>query len=248
MSLSRDQLMLCMDLFLLTLKTENSVARVISNAIKSEIPLNNNSGFNLKSFFDAEKGIFEFGAIPVNESVPDKVGSITSLTYFIKQDMESLKLKLHGENYFISELEGRREKINYGKLMHEVFENIITPADIQPSVRKMVIEGRIEESESKNFENRLNELVSSAIVRDWFLPDNTVMTETGILLPGGELKRPDRVVFREEKTIVIDFKFGAENAHYYNQIATYCKHIEGMGFNKVEGYIWYVDINKIVEV
>ena len=56
--------------------------------------------------------------------------------------MESLKLKLHGENYFSSESQALRKKINYGKIMHEVFEGINTPGDISPAVRKLVLEGK----------------------------------------------------------------------------------------------------------
>ena len=229
-------------------KTENSIARVISNAVKSDSLPDTVATINLKTFYDPEKNIFEYGVIPLNISTPSQEDSITSITYFINQDMESLKLKLHGENYFLSEAGGRREKINYGRLMHEVFENIITIGDIKPAVKRMVKRGLIDELEALQFEQKLEELIVSPGVAEWFRPDNKVMTETGILLPGGELKRPDRVVFREGKTTVIDFKFGAENSHYSKQIAAYCKYIEGMGFTNVVGYIWYVDNNKTVEV
>ncbi len=50
--------------------------------------------------------------------------------------MESLKLKLHGENYFSNESQAVRKKINYGKLMHEVFEGIDTPSDIPAACEK----------------------------------------------------------------------------------------------------------------
>ena len=56
--------------------------------------------------------------------------------YIVSQAMESLKLKLHGENYFSSGDQEVREKINYGKLMHEVFEGINTPADISSCCQK----------------------------------------------------------------------------------------------------------------
>ena len=36
---------------------------------------------------------------------------------------------------------GAREKINYGKMMHEIFSEIITADDMTSAVRKKVIEG-----------------------------------------------------------------------------------------------------------
>ena len=58
-----------------------------------------------------------------------------------------LKLKLHGENYFSSEKIELQKKINYGKLMHEVFEGINTSADIPYAIRKLVLEGKLPEEE-----------------------------------------------------------------------------------------------------
>ena len=131
--------------------------------------------------------------------------------YTVSQAMESLKLKLHGENYFSAGSEALRKKINYGKLMHEVFEGINTASDIPAAVRRLVLEGKVSEEESVEIEKKVNDLICLPQVADWFLPGNKVMTEAGILLPGGITRRPDRVIFRNGKTIIIDFKFGEEN-------------------------------------
>ena len=75
----------------------------------------------------------------------------------VSQELESLKLKLHGENYFSSESQEIRKKINYGKLMHEVFEGINTSEDISTAVRKLVLEGKLlAEDESAEIERKLS--------------------------------------------------------------------------------------------
>jgi ATP-dependent exoDNAse (exonuclease V) beta subunit len=160
--------------------------------------------------------------------------------------MESLKLKLHGENYFSTESKTIRKKINYGKLMHEVFEGINAPSDISAAVRKLVLEGKLSDDESSDIEKRVNELIRVPQVAEWFLPDNKVLTEAGILLPTGITRRPDRVIFKNGKTTIIDFKFGEENPHYTGQVDQYRNLLFDMGYKNVEAYIWYVDKNKIV--
>jgi hypothetical protein len=162
--------------------------------------------------------------------------------------MESLKLKLHGENYFSTESQALRKKINYGKIMHEVFEGINTIVDIPAAIRKLVLEGKLAEEESHEIEKKVNDTINLAEVADWFLPDNKVLTEAGILLPSGITKRPDRVIFKNGKTTVIDFKFGEENAHYAEQVDQYRSLLIDMGYIDIEGFIWYVDKNKIVSV
>ena len=130
--------------------------------------------------------------------------------------------------------------------MHEVFEGINTPADISAAVRKLVLEGKLAENESAEIEKKVIETLSIPRVADWFLPENKVLTEAGILLPSGTTRRPDRVIFRNGKTTVIDFKFGEERSHYAEQVNQYRNLLMDMGYKEIEAYIWYVDKNLIV--
>jgi hypothetical protein len=132
--------------------------------------------------------------------------------------------------------------------MHEIFEGINTASDIHAAIRKLVIDGKLAEEESPVIEKRVRETISLQRVADWFLPDNKVLTEAGILLPSGITKRPDRVIFKNGKTTIIDFKFGEENAHYAEQVDQYRSLLIDMGYSDIDGFIWYVDKNKIVTV
>jgi len=227
-------------------RSENTIAGVLKNAITLNTNVPEVTGFYLNSFYDSEKRIFEFGEIPENRKETTDTMNLTSSKYYVSQEMESLKLKLHGENYFSSDKIEVRKKINYGKLMHEVFEGINTPADISLAVRKLVLEGKLPEEESADIEKKVNYLISTPHVADWFMPGNKVMTEAGILLPSGNTRRPDRVIFKDGKTIIIDFKFGDENSHYAEQVDQYRRLLIDMGYKNIEAFLWYVDRNKIV--
>ena len=130
--------------------------------------------------------------------------------------------------------------------MHEVFEGINTPSDIPNAVRKLVLEGKLSEAESDDIKRRVNEMIKIPQVADWFMPENKVLTEAGILLRSGVTRRPDRVIFKMGKTTIIDFKFGEENSHYSEQVNQYRNLLLDMGYKDIEAYIWYVDKNKIV--
>jgi hypothetical protein len=56
------------------------------------------------------------------------------------------------------------------------------------------------------------------------------------------------VIFKDGKTIIIDFKFGDESPHYAEQVNQYRHLLTGMGYNNIEAFIWYVDKNLIVSV
>jgi ATP-dependent exoDNAse (exonuclease V) beta subunit len=227
-------------------KSENTIAGVLKSSITLPSELQEHKDFILFTYFDTGKNIFEYGSIPENRPKPSERKDLISSKYLVSQTMESLKLKLHGENYFSYESQEIRKKINYGKLMHEVFEGINTASDIPAAVRKLVLEGKLSEDDSADIELRINDLINFPVVADWFSAENTIMNEAGILLPTGLTRRPDRVIFRNGKTTIIDFKFGEENSHYVEQVNEYRNLLANMGYINIEAFLWYVDKNKIV--
>ena len=227
-------------------RSENTIGEVLKNALTLIPEDNGGTEFILRSHYSDENRVFEYGEIPVNKSEIKGKENLISSKYSVSQTMESLKLKLHGENYFSSESQAIRKRINYGKLMHEIFEGINTPADISVAVRKLVLEGKLAEEESAGIEKRVNEMISKPQVLDWFMPDNQVLKEAGILLPTGVTRRPDRVILKNKKTTIIDFKFGEENSHYSEQVNQYRNLLLDMGYQNIEAFIWYVDKDKIV--
>jgi len=227
-------------------KSNSTIAGVLKSAIMLNTSVPGSSGFILNSLYSGKERVFEYGEMTENIRKPTDSMNLTSSIYHVSLEMESLKLKLHGENYFSSDKIELRKKINYGKLMHEVFEGINTPSDISFAVRKLVLEGKLPEEESAGIEKRVNSLISSPQVAGWFMSGNNVMTEAGILLQSGNTRRPDRVIFKDGKTIIIDFKFGEENPHYAEQVDQYRRLLIDMGYSNIEAFIWYVDKNKIV--
>ncbi len=227
-------------------RSDSTVAGILKNAVtkSSDEPVNAGSGLN--SFYDSSRRVFEYGSLPENTREPVENKDLYSKGYSVSQGMESLKLKLHGENYFSSDDIAMRRKINYGKLMHEIFEGINTPSDIPFAVRKLVLEGKLPVNESAGIEKRIQALISTPQVAEWFKPGNDVLREAGILLTSGSTRRPDRVIFNGGKTTIIDFKFGVENNRYIEQVDLYRHLLADMGYKNIEAFIWYVDNNKII--
>ena len=57
------------------------------------------------------------------------------------------------------------------------------------------------------------------------------------------------MIITDDKVIVVDYKFGEHiNPRYQNQVSNYLKLIRQMGYNQVEGFLWYVELNKIESV
>ncbi len=225
-----------------------TIADIVRNAVTSDENPAGEKGIILRNLYDGEKLVFELGNIPHNIGQQGLKNEIKLNNYKVSRKPDSLKLKLHGENYFLFIKEEIRQRINYGKLMHEVFENIDSKEDIPLAVRHMVIEGKIPASESAMLEKKIFSLISSPAVSEWFEPGNKVMREAEILMPSGRSRRPDRIILKSGRTILIDFKFGEENPHYSAQLLEYRDLLMKMGYENIDCYLWYADQNKIITV
>ena len=147
----------------------------------------------------------------------------------------------------------QQEYIKTGRLLHHLFATIRTKADIEPSIREMVLEGLIDSEKTASLQNMLNKRFESKQVADWFSERWTLFNECSILwcdATTGKVnkRRPDRVMKDGNKMVVVDFKFGKPKDEYRQQVAEYMALIKSMGYNNVSGYLWYVYPNKIEEI
>jgi ATP-dependent exoDNAse (exonuclease V) beta subunit len=226
----------------------NGIAKIIKEAIMTDGNPAGKKGFALSGKYDAEKKVFELGSLPEKKHKEERNGDIVSTEYIVCRRPGSLRLKLHGENYFSSGGEEVRKKINYGKLMHEVFEKIDSINDIATAVQNLIMEGKINETDSPGLAGKMNSLLSVSPVSDWFRPGIKVMKEAEILMPSGNTRRPDRIIIVDGKAVIIDFKFGEEKEHYFRQVEEYRDLMGDMGYKDIDAFIWYVEKDKIVQV
>ena len=144
--------------------------------------------------------------------------------------------------------------IKMGNVLHNLFSRIQTTADIPNVLRQLEFDGVLydESITSAKLKSMLDKRLQDRRVADWFSPRWHVINECSIIMTDeqGKLttKRPDRVMYDEKETVVVDFKFGSPRDEHWEQVAAYKNLLEQMGYQKVTGYIWYVYSNKVVEV
>jgi ATP-dependent helicase/nuclease subunit A len=205
---------------------------------------------DLRKYFDEDSGSFLCGEIPPGKTEKKSlaVNEFTLPGYEVNFSLDRLKLKFHGENFLVSLPEDQVVKLNYGRIMHEVFSLISVPEDIGDAVSRLVIEGKIPENQTEVLVKKISRLISSPEVTEWFDNSSVILKERDILLPSGSTKRPDRIVLKNDRAIIVDFKFGVEKPGYIAQVSNYRNLMHEMGYKKVEAYLWYVDNNKIISV
>lgn len=225
---------------------ENRIASVIKEAVAFSGNHPDGSPAFLNNFFDPQSGTLEFGILPDIKKEPVPGRGLFVNEYPVNDYAGSLKLKLHWEDYLNAGSSGAREKITYGRMMHDLFSLIITADDIPEAVRRIVRTGEIAEKEEQSMIQKIHSLIDQPVVNEWFSEENIVLNEATVLMPDSGTRRPDRVIIREGKTYLVDFKFGEESGSHISQVRNYRKILTEMGYDVAGTYLWYVDVNRII--
>ena len=176
--------------------------------------------------------------------VADQAGASSTSTYHSVPIGERLHLALRGGDFFSPESSRGR-----GVVMHDILAKIATSDDLDRAVDEAVSEGLLSSDEIGVIKSELHDRLDSVASRHWFDGTYEFRNETDILLPEGDFRRPDRVMVCGDKAIVVDYKFGQiKRSSYIRQVQQYMSYLSQMGYASVEGYVWYLEDNEIVEV
>ncbi len=158
-----------------------------------------------------------------------------------------IKQRLEAYDFF-RERQSLNEAIKHGKTLHTLFSLIKYANDVDDALHSMQNQGLIREADRNTLKTRIDNILSYQPYCDWFSRNWDILTETSMLTPEGYTYRPDRVMMKDNQTIIVDYKFGGESPAHLSQVRRYISLIQSMGYKNTEGYIWYVDRNVYVKV
>ena len=159
----------------------------------------------------------------------------------------NVKQHLESTDFFSTSTTGHSVSINYGKMMHNLFSRISYRSDIENALHSMHFEGLIDNLLKNELKIKIDQLLDQQPYSNWFSEEWEVKNEASVLTPDGFTYRPDRVMIKGSEVVIVDYKFGAESEKYNKQIQRYSSMIQKMGYIKVEGYLWYVDSEKLMK-
>lgn len=164
-------------------------------------------------------------------------------------------VKLLAANYLERGGEAEFSPRNFGILMHRLFEQAADRREVFEAVGRMGEEGVLTAGESERLERMVERALEAPEPRSWFSGEwDRVLCERDIVLPESERRkglkrRPDRVMIRGDRAVVVDYKFGEKDpAAYRRQVSLYAGLLREMGYAEVEGWLWYVKLGRTERV
>ena len=84
----------------------------------------------------------------------------------------------------------------------------------------------------------------------WFSGEWEDIKHEANILRKGKTQRPDRVMIKDGRAVVVDYKFGDKtNKQYHKKMKEYIKLLDEMNcYSVIEGYIWYINLGIVERV
>ncbi len=140
------------------------------------------------------------------------------------------------------------EPQRYGNQLHFLLSAINSVQDIDGIIDKFSKEDLIE----KEFENRLKKDLKAVFANKSYINISSgsisVSSERKIIASNFEIKIPDKIFYKKDEIIVIDFKTGLPSKHHYQQVSDYMDLLFQMESKPVKGYLFYISNLELIQV
>lgn len=199
-----------------------------------------------------ENDAYALGTAPVDNShEEDKKQEALEIEFVNENGGMHFRQSNRSRDFIRDEENNESQYIQRGKLLHHLFELIAHKEDAEEAVQTLINEGLLSREEKDDYLDFARKALAQDGAQDWYSGDYQLYNECSILFKdeSGHLqeRRPDRVVMKDGRVMVVDFKFGKERKQYRKQVEEYIQLLQNMGFDSVEGYLWYVEQGEIVK-
>lgn len=225
--------------------SQKSTGNVLFNLFSSNFQI---SEFSSNQRWDKEKLVFEAGewaALKKGETQPSFVQK--QLRWETQDWRSKLKTKTIAWDFSENGLQARAQR-KLGVIVHELLAASQTQEEAIRLLQQYTFEGRIDQETANDVTDQLKKLFEIPEFQSWFGGDYLTLAEQGILLPGGNQKRPDRVLISDQEVIVVDFKTGEKYSSHPKQVKEYMDLVHQLSQKPVKGFLCYLEPTEIIEV
>jgi ATP-dependent exoDNAse (exonuclease V) beta subunit len=226
--------------------TQKDAGTILKSAFQSCITCGEGL-ITLSSFFNADTGIFEYGN-KEGSRIRREAGTLIPAQYPVYDGQTRLNLRLYGRDLLKEDTGDMKPRVRYGMVLHEILGRVRCRSDIHDAIESAVMSGFISRQAYEATERLIESMVTKPEAAGWFAEDATIMTEPEILTGSGDIRRPDRVVIRDGRATIVDYKFGKERPEHRRQMDNYRNLMEEMGYHVEAAYLWYVEYDRIVRL
>ncbi len=135
----------------------------------------------------------------------------------------------------------QEQAINKGLLVHTILSEIDTAEELPKALKKFSKAENLSGSHLQELEQLLSEVISHPKLACYFSGSDIVYREQDIISPKGQILRPDRLNFNQNKLTIIDYKTGNVQPAHKAQMEQYAVVLSQMGFEVRDKILVYIN-------
>ena len=137
-----------------------------------------------------------------------------------------------------------------GITLHRIFEGATNRDELYRAIDRLDKGCIIDTNEVLTLRQRIDEALTNPVVSEWFDTEWDDVKSEAEIISRSDLRRPDRVMIKGRRAIVVDYKFGEQESNSHtSQVARYIDLLRQMElYDTLEGYVWYINLGKVVGI
>lgn len=220
---------------------EFNAATVIKNSIEENKYLSN--------YYDEDNSLLIIGSIDnIKNVITEDIKNIIKEKIITSDIYEKISLENIYDKHYNDNLKNNAR--NTGIIIHKILSDINNPSDyeIKYTLDKFYRLGIIKKDQVEELIDTLKKIFSNDTIKSWFDSNLLVLNEQEILLPDGNIYRPDKIIIEGNNVTIIDFKTGSVSESDTEQIKNYANIVEQMGYTVKNMYLVYLHNLEIIDV
>ncbi|PHR73718.1 MAG: DNA helicase UvrD [Lutibacter sp.] len=137
--------------------------------------------------------------------------------------------------------------IEYGNLIHEIMSKIFTIDDVESVIQQYIYEGILNGEESEIIKKKVFEVVGHPLLKSFYETNLLVFNEQELISKDKIRLIPDRIVVKNNKAVIIDYKTGKSKQQHHQQLKKYSNALYEMSYEVSEIFLVYIDSKVVVE-
>ena len=212
--------------------------------------------FKSKGEWDENKFIYTYGETKkeLRNENPDKIGTggelrTKGLNELISNDWKK-EIIIRAQAPETWDTENPEQNRQYGNLVHTALSRIKYSEDMDNAIDSLVSDGLIDDKERKELTSTLSRFFNNSEIRQFFQKEEgtVIKSEAEILSAEGKVYRPDRLILKGEKVVLLEFKTGKQEDYHIKQIKLYDDLLKGKEFKEIEKYLIYIEECKVQRI
>src|SRR5690606_29977261 len=138
--------------------------------------------------YDKEAGVLELGEWPEEKQAEAEMFLVPELSWSYRNWTHLLQVKEYSGS-LSEEKAALQAKRGYGVLIHRILERLKNVHQLEGLLMEAYFDGQVNRKEMEEVKLLIEKLFEAEEMKEWFSEDVRVMTEQGIIMPGGSGKR-----------------------------------------------------------